>query len=116
MNNSKKVGILIILIAAIILILALILPKNCTQLEKEINSLIEEMNYCQEDEDCDYTYRRCPFGCYQFYNKNEDLSDLNKKIESFHDKRCMLCEYGCMELSPENVGCVNKKCVDKRFV
>ena len=46
---------------------------SCDDMEDEIKSMLNKVNYCNSVSDClvEWTYY-CPFGCYQFFNKNAD--------------------------------------------
>jgi len=83
---------------------------SCNELRRDIKTLLEDMNYCQEDSDCAYgPGYGCPFGCYSIYNKNADLGCIKKLVENY-SKECEVCEYGCLP-APE-LQCIDKKCVD----
>lgn len=86
----------------------------CEKLEIDINKLLDDINYCTEDSDCEYESRYyCPFGCYQLFNKNVDLSLIDEKVLDFRNENCNLCEYECF--APpiyEEIKCVNNKCIN----
>lgn len=90
--------------------------NDCDKLEKEIKDLLKEVNYCEEDSDCvaEWGYY-CPFGCYKFYNRNADLSKIDKKVKIYNEN-CIRCEYLCQQPPKlEEIKCIEKMCVDIRF-
>ncbi|KKR22004.1 MAG: hypothetical protein UT48_C0001G0017 [Parcubacteria group bacterium GW2011_GWE2_39_37] len=84
-----------------IFILYLILPKAK---ESIIKAEIQKANYCQIDADCIDAGGKCPFGCYNYVNKDRVL-EISKKIETYTSK----CVYGC--ISCPTAKCSNNKCV-----
>jgi len=95
---------------------------RCEQLENEIKTLIEKVQYCDQDSDCivDTSFQpHCPFGCYLIRNKSfdgsGDLSSIFKKMDTYYSN-CPKCVYGC-PMSPEqkDIKCQNNKCIDTRF-
>ena len=38
--------------------------------ESNLKSAIEKANYCEVDSDCVDAGEKCPFGCYNYVNKN----------------------------------------------
>jgi len=90
---------------------------NCTALEKQVETLIEEANYCTIDEECTVSgyYPGCPFGCYIFANKNASLAGIKAGSQEYH-KNCPTCVYSClMPPNKENLTCRMGRCFDSRF-
>lgn len=88
--------------------------KNCDELEKEIKNLLEEANYCKNDSDCTFESKYyCPFGCYQFYNKNADLTEIDDKVKILRENNCNFCKYKCIKIY--DVKCIDNKCVGSRY-
>lgn len=71
--------------------------------ESQLRAAIEEANYCNFDLDCMDAGGKCPFGCYNYVNKNE-VERMSGLIEA-HDSKCV---YGCASLA--DVICENNKC------
>jgi hypothetical protein len=86
--------------------------QSCNEIEKEINELLSNKNYCNEDFDCISVYMGCPFGCFNLINRNENFDDIKKSAKSFF-KKCpeSICMYSCPSgPEQENIKCINKKC------
>ena len=87
---------------------------NCSDLEGQIKNMIDEINYCDTDNDCVVESRySCPFGCYQLFNKEANLSIIDKKVKEINDA-CVLCEYECT-VPPvlSEIKCIDSKCMYK---
>jgi len=95
---------------------------NCNELEKNIFSIIDQMQFCENDSDCiiDKNHRlNCPFGCYIIKSKifdNEEVSSLlDESLNQFIDN-CPICKYECpIEPTSEDIACLNNRCADIRF-
>lgn len=83
--------------------------SGCDKLEKKIHQQIEQLNYCQIDEDCTIEFFDCPFGCGSYLNKNANIASVKEQVNSYHNQ-CGRCEYGCMR--PLNPVCQNQKCAE----
>lgn len=86
----------------------------CKELENEIDSLIEEANFCTNDNDCIVVQNGiCPFECYNLSNKNISRSEIIDKIANYIFS-CKLCSYTC-STPPANssLECINNKCIEK---
>ena len=94
----------------------IIFENDCDKLEKQIDMLIESANYCDVDSDCVIsTEFWCPFGCYNLFNKNTNLTEVREGIEKYH-KNCPECIYDCNRPpTQEEVICKNNKCIDSRY-
>lgn len=90
--------------------------KSCNELENDIHKKIEDANYCATDADCAIAqFGVCPFGCYNFVNKNADTSAI-KNLLGAYTSRCKACIYKCTSPpAPEEIYCRNNKCVDGRL-
>ena len=71
--------------------------------EASIKSEINKANYCQIESDCVDAGGKCPFGCYNYVNKNE-VQRISNLINSYDSK----CVYGCIEC--QKAICENNKC------
>ena len=96
----KKILVFTIIILTAIALVASVFPKLK---ERNINSRVEKANYCNVDTDCLDAGGKCPFGCYNYVNK-DSANEISRLIESF-DSRCV---YGC--LSCPTAICENNKC------
>ena len=72
--------------------------------ENNIKKQIDKANFCTENSDCINAGSKCPFGCWNYVNKNE-VERISKLINSFDSK----CVYGCINC--EKSICENNKCV-----
>ncbi len=96
---------------------------DCKKLEGEIAILIDEVRYCESDEECvlDTEIRLgCPFGCHfmrsRYFDDSRELSSLSQKITRFHDE-CLSCIYDCVTPpQPGDMACVDHLCTDSRFM
>ncbi|MBU1089189.1 hypothetical protein KKF38_00120 [Patescibacteria group bacterium] len=97
---------------------------KCNEMEKEINNMIEEIKYCESDDDCILDKPAlwgsdCITGCYlirsNLFNDGEYLSLIQEKVNQYQDK-CEYCQLEC-PVPPEqkDIKCQNNKCVDARF-
>jgi len=96
--------------------------SECKGLEVVINSAIDETRTCNSSSDCfvdESTYLGCPFGCRLIRNngyKNEEQISLIKEQIKQYNEKCSLCKYKCdVAPVPEDIECVNNKCVDNRY-
>ena len=91
-------------------------PVGCDTLESQILEELEKVNYCESVNDCVVESRYgCPFGCYQYYNEDADLSVVDELVDSFEGRGCEMCVYSCLQAPSEGeLGCVGGKCVDLR--
>lgn len=85
-----------------VLVIGLVVIFSNTN-ESDIKSAIEKANYCEIDSDCIDAGGKCPFGCYNYVNKNE-VNQISKLLKSYNSK----CIYGCV--SPPTAICENNKC------
>lgn len=95
--------------------------NNCKKLENEVNALIEEVKYCQSDDECmlDESFvSMCPFGCYlirsKLFDDGEYLALIKKKMKQYDNNiLCPQCDYQCLEPpKPQDIKCRKNKCVD----
>lgn len=93
--------------------------SNCSQLETQIQALIDQENHCQQDSDCVVGEGFfCPFGCYSLFNKDNKEADLTKiRAEAKeYNNICPTCVYRCMiPPTAAEIKCVAGKCADTRF-
>lgn len=71
--------------------------------EAEIQSEIENANYCDTKEDCMKVNAQCPFGCNVYVN----VAD-GERIQALLDSFVSNCEYRCQVC--ESVECRNNQC------
>jgi hypothetical protein len=95
MNKKIIIGILIIL-----LITSFFLYPKIK--EARIKSELIKANYCDAASDCVNAGSKCPFGCYNYVNKNE-VDRISKLINSYDSK----CVYGCLT-------CLSAVCEDHK--
>ncbi len=89
--------------------------NSCETMSIKMRNLIDEANFCNNASDCNVTTLGCPFGCYNFVNKNANLSEITAMSKSYNGK-CPNCTYKCPIPPPtDQVACLKNKCVDKRF-
>ena len=90
--------------------------KECDKIRKETRELIDEINYCQTDQDCVVsTEFWCPFGCYMLHNNKADLNNIRGNI-SYYNENCPMCMYDCDARPKQNeIKCKNGKCTDTRY-
>ncbi|MDD3263338.1 MAG: hypothetical protein PHT94_00415 [Candidatus Nanoarchaeia archaeon] len=100
-----KKRIIFISIFVIIIIFVISFLSAIPKIKEEIiKNEIKKANYCEEDLDCIDAGSKCPFGCFNYVNKNE-VERISNLIESYNSN----CVYGC--LLCENVKCEDKKCI-----
>lgn len=118
MERKIKLG-LILLVVLIGTASALYGISRSGAQEREINRLLDEANYCNVDSDCAVlnTTVGCPFGCYNLGNKDADITKIDSLWEAYQKQRSgTFCVYSCIiSPTPEEIKCVNSKCVDTRF-
>lgn len=119
---SKLMGrsIVLLILAGIIVLIVFVyqlMPTDCEKLEKEIMQRLEGINHCADVSDCIVEMKYgCPFGCYQYCNKDEDLTSLNNLVEAYQEKNCNICVYSCLRPpQADELGCVGGKCVELRI-
>jgi hypothetical protein len=101
--NRKKV---IVFIVFILLIGSIVFIFNFSKIkEQSIKVAIKRANYCEVAADCVDAGGKCPFGCYNYVNKNE-VEYVAKLIQSY-DSTCI---YDCV-LCPSAI-CISNKCVE----
>ncbi|MFW6230646.1 MAG: hypothetical protein ACOC32_01335 [Nanoarchaeota archaeon] len=99
----KKIIIPSIVILLVVLISAAIYIGKPYYLESMIQEEIDKANYCEVDSDCVNAGGKCPFGCWNYVNKDE-VGRISSLIESFDSQ----CVYGCV--SCPTAVCENNKC------
>jgi len=83
---------------------------SCEASESNIKKLIGDANYCRVDSDCVLsTEFWCPFGCYQVFNKNADLTEIREEVKKYGNN-CPQCEYSCFALSEYQIACRENVC------
>jgi hypothetical protein len=105
--------VLIIILAAILAFGGSVFP-DCSGLKNQIYGLLENANYCSADSDCSLKKLGCPFGCGRLINKNADLAAIMDYIEEYYNA-CDHCLYDCQPPKPEQIKCINNKCIDSGF-
>lgn len=80
-----------------------LLISGCTANESNIRNQIQKANYCTTKDDCIDAGGKCPFGCYNYVNKNE-FNRIQRLLDSFSNE----CIYDCM-MCPD-VECVDNIC------
>ncbi len=89
--------------------------NSCETTSLKMRSLMDEANFCNDPSDCNITSLGCPFGCYNFVNKDANLSAITEMSKGYNLK-CPSCTYKCPIPPPtDQIACLNGKCVDKRF-
>lgn len=80
---------------------------------QQIQTLLQEANYCTQKNDCVIKSYGCPFGCSTLVNKNHDMSVIEESIRKMSAHRCV---YDC-DRNPTDVeiACVDNKCIDTRY-
>jgi len=87
--------------------------KNSQEIYQErvekIERKIAAINYCSKDSDCVDAAIGCPFGCYNFVNKNEKrkIREIQKEYESLRESG-ESCDYRCRIMSEAK--CVEDVC------
>lgn len=100
----KKLAVLGIILGVVVL-LVLILLYGFFKSEFYIKGQIDKANYCNVKEDCVDAGSKCPFGCYNYVNKNE-VGRISKMIDSYSGTKCV---YSCLYCP--GVECRNNKCI-----
>lgn len=107
----KKALILLIAVFTLLILGAYFLNyKTSDKIQAEIVS----KNYCENDSDCLYTSFGCPFGCWNYINKNEN-NRIKELVTDWHKHKPVHshCMYKCgtpME-GDKNPVCINNKCM-----
>lgn len=124
MKKKIKIGVVCFGLILVLLVLGLVLyivgfriaiydgirsGLTCKRLEANIRAQIEQVNYCQVDEDCRIESFDCPFSCGSYANEEADIASIKEQVSSYHE-RCGRCEYVCIR--PLNPVCQNNKCVE----
>lgn len=125
-GNKKTIWIMLIIVvglaaAAVILYI----PRemgfsnlSCDQLNKENILIIDNANYCLNDDDCiitaDIVMHMC--GCYELVNKNINLGEIKNKRDEidnlYREKSCPIPSCAaCNVPSKDSIRCINKKCI-----
>lgn len=103
----------------------LILEDDLAKLEKQISNLIKQANYCDIDGDCIISTshyiqsdgKYCSFGCYDLFNKNADLSQIESAIGKYYLKYGPCANYDCPEIPTQSdIICGDNKCVDSKKI
>jgi hypothetical protein len=82
--------------------------QDCKSLKEQIKEKIESANYCNTDEDCIIKDFGCPFNCGSYLNKDFNINEIQKDIETFQACSESRCRYKCM--APPKPVCINRKC------
>lgn len=64
--------------------------RNATQ--EEIENILKNYNFCEQDSDCATTYGKCPLGCWIAVN-NTFLDVTNQIIDNFWNNQDTQCVY-----------------------
>jgi len=84
---------------------------DCDKLANELESLIEEANYCEQKMDClIIEHSACELGPFILINKDTDLSDLQRGMAKYMTN-CGVCDWA--PLSPEQretIDCIEGRC------
>lgn len=91
--------------------------KNaCEEAKTEISDLLDKANYCEKNGDCKTITLGCPFGCYNFVNKNSNSQNIQLAYSEYEKQQCSICKYFCIEPPTSNeIKCINKKCTNTRL-
>lgn len=113
-NITVKRKVVLLLIMLLVLVSALVL-LNIQNIRKiKVKCLLEKANYCAKSTDCVVVAYGCPFACYNLINKTYNTSLIESEVNKFNAKG-ISCIYDCNRAPKENeIGCINKKCVDLR--
>ena len=112
----KTVIALVIVLVLIAILLSQPYQGDCRKYQDEILAFIDEKNYCTTDLDCAINVKDfdCPFGCWQIINKDANLFKTKQLMRNYH-KKCGICDYDCVfGPKPEDIKCVNEKCVNTK--
>ena len=88
--------------------------NNCDALRTQVNTLVEEANYCNTDSDCSISTEVVKFcGCWSLINKNADLSKIKEGSEKYDTLNCprLLCAQCPIAPQEQNIKCENNKCI-----
>jgi len=77
---------------------------DITQSQGFIQDEIDAANYCETKEDCVDAGGRCPFGCYNYVNKDK-VEHIKELLDSYQGQ----CEYKCTMCL--EVKCDQGKCI-----
>lgn len=75
----------------------------CVVQETRIEARLEDMNHCEQAEDCVDIGGECPFGCYILVNSEE--AETAERLLRRHAETCM---YDCV--APGPIECVAGRC------
>ncbi|MBI4360069.1 MAG: hypothetical protein HY564_03170 [Candidatus Jacksonbacteria bacterium] len=91
--------------------------KSCNNLSGFINSAIQKANYCATDEDCMVSdVGAVPCNCWSLVNTNASTALFTEKFREWQERRCertVLCEPCNSPSSPQEIACVNSRCVTR---
>ncbi len=102
--------VIFLIILALIILIALWAFTNSLQ----IQHIVSDANYCEQDEDCIVTNFGCPFGCGDYVNVNKvDNLKMWTSISNLFHPSNSLVECSCIP-PPKKSVCSNNKCVPKQ--
>lgn len=85
----------------------LLLASACVTVE-EVETEIEEANYCENADECVEIIPGCPFGCWDFVNSAEE-ERIQELIDTYHDQNSgETCLYDCAGHGA--VSCTDGRC------
>lgn len=118
MNMKTRKVLTILLFLLIIAFIGILLIETlrqhyvwtfCSKLGRNINTLIEEANYCDVDEDCITVSFGCTFsGCGSYVNRDANISFIREKVNLYEDGSCPVVFCNCLGV-PEPA-CIGHKC------
>ena len=76
--------------------------------QAEVEKLIQQYGYCEQDADCVGIYGQCPLSCQIAINAKYQTT-VEKIINNFRNHQSPQCAYKCMAI--KKVSCSNYKCV-----
>lgn len=88
-------------------------PVQCSTLYLEIEKLMDEMNHCAQDSDCDVLVLGADyieFGCYHFIHKDENKRGIFEKMDEYNEKCNKIINECASSPSPR---CVERVCISK---
>ncbi|HII71208.1 TPA: hypothetical protein HA265_00455 [Candidatus Woesearchaeota archaeon] len=95
---------------------------DCDILKSNVTELIKGLETCTDDTDCIIDTKVglvCPFGCVFIRSSQYDeekVSEVQKLVDRYYEE-CPVCEYQCApDPQPEDIRCVENRCVDTRFI
>jgi hypothetical protein len=89
------------------------IPLDCKLLSEEIETEIENANYCTTDLDCIYLDTGLCDQCSpKFGNKNYNLNELQKLVDSYSEDCSILCLKCVQPIRP--LICENNKCIAQK--